>query len=157
MTDNNVIDGVEVRDLARYSDERGWLMELFRSDEVEEDVLPVMSYISMTLPGVARGPHEHSHQTDYVAFPGPSTFKGYLWDKRTDSPSCGTRQIVLAGEDAPKIVIVPPRVVHAYKNVGNSEGLVVNFPNRLFRGKGKKEPVDETRYEDLEDSPYVLD
>jgi len=157
MTDNNVIDGVEIRGLARYSDARGWLMELFRSDELDEGVLPAMSYISMTLPGVARGPHEHRHQTDYFAFPGPSTFKVYLWDKRTDSPSRGARQIVLAGEDAPKIVIVPPRVVHAYKNVGDKDGLVVNFPNRLFRGKGKKEPVDETRYEDLEDSPYVLD
>ncbi len=157
MGQDGVIDGVEVRDLARYSDERGWLMELFRSDEIEAGILPAMCYISMTHRGIARGPHEHSKQTDYFAFPGPSTFKVYLWDKREDSPTLGTRQVVFAGEENPRIVIVPPGVVHAYKNVGDKDGLVVNFPNRLFKGEGKKEPVDETRYEDLENSPYVLD
>ncbi len=157
MTKDGVIEGVEVRDLTKYSDERGWLMELFRSDELEAPLLPSMSYISMTLPGIARGPHEHSDQTDYFAFPGPSTFKVYLWDTREGSATCGVRQTVLAGEEDPKIVIVPPGVVHAYKNVGGRDGLVVNFPNRLFKGEGKKDPVDETRYEELEDSPYVLD
>ena len=151
------IEGVVVRDLTRYEDSRGWLMELFRSDELAPEVLPVMSYISMTLPGVARGPHEHRHQTDYFAFPGPSTFKVYLWDTRPGSPTRGLRDVVLAGEENPRVVIVPPRVVHAYRNVGGRGGLVVNFPNRLFRGEGRREEVDETRYEDMEDSPYVLD
>ncbi|MFQ5354553.1 MAG: dTDP-4-dehydrorhamnose 3,5-epimerase family protein [Thermodesulfobacteriota bacterium] len=157
MSDFTAIEGVTVADLARYSDARGWLMELFRSDEVEGAVLPVMSYISMTVPGVARGPHEHRFQTDYFCFTGPSTFKIYLWDGREDSPTYRARQVVMAGEKEPKIIIVPPGVIHAYKNTGTTNGLVVNFPNRLFRGEGKAEPVDEIRYEDLEDSPYVLD
>jgi len=153
----DIIDGVTIRSLTRYSDARGWLMELFRVDEVEEAVNPAMSYISMTAPGVARGPHEHIDQTDYFCFAGPSTFKVYLWDRRKDSATYRVRQVELAGEGDPKVVIVPPGVVHAYKNVGKAEGLVVNFPNRLFKGKGKKEAVDEIRYEDIADSPYVLD
>jgi len=54
-------------------------------------------------------------------------------------------------------VIVPPGVVHAYRNVSDEPGWVFNFPNRLYRGPGRSEPVDEIRHEDLEDSPYVLD
>ncbi|MFQ5427977.1 MAG: dTDP-4-dehydrorhamnose 3,5-epimerase family protein [Thermodesulfobacteriota bacterium] len=157
MSDKGVIEGVLLSDLTRYSDERGWLMEMFRSDEVAGTVLPAMSYISMTAPGVARGPHEHRYQTDYFCFAGPSTFKIYLWDGREDSPTFKVKQVELAGEKDPKIVIVPPGVIHAYKNVGTANGLVVNFPNRLFRGEGKTEPVDEIRYEDLPDSPYILD
>ena len=157
MSDTGSIKGIIVTDLTRYTDERGWLMELFRSDEIEGGVLPVMSYISMTAPGVARGPHEHTYQTDYFCFAGPSTFKVYLWDGRESSPTFKVKQVVMAGEEDPKIVIVPPGIIHAYKNVGPSDGLVVNFPNRLFKGEGKAEPVDEIRYEDLEDSPYVLD
>jgi len=156
-TIEGIIEGVTVRSLTRYSDARGWLMELFRSDEVEGAIVPAMSYISMTAPGVARGPHEHMDQTDYFCFAGPSTFKVYLWDRRKDSATCGIRQVELAGEEDPKVVIVPPGIVHAYKNVGSAEGLVVNFPNRLFMGEGKSQPVDEIRYEELEDSPYVLD
>ena len=74
------IHDVVVRPLAKFLDERGWLAELFRSDELDPQVMPVMAYLSMTQPGVARGPHEHLDQTDYFCFMGPSNFKVYLWD-----------------------------------------------------------------------------
>jgi dTDP-4-dehydrorhamnose 3,5-epimerase len=47
--------------------------------------------------------------------------------------------------------------VHAYRNKGLSDGLVVNLPDRLFRGKGKATPVDEVRYEDDPESPFRID
>ena len=34
------IDGVVIRELTRYSDERGWLFELFRRDEIDQDIFP---------------------------------------------------------------------------------------------------------------------
>jgi dTDP-4-dehydrorhamnose 3,5-epimerase len=48
-------------------------------------------------------------------------------------------------------------VVHAYKNVGGSEGIVLNYPNRLYAGRGKKEPVDEIRHEDDPASRFRVD
>ena len=45
-------------------------------------------------------------------------------------------------------VIVPAGVVHAYRNVGTMPGLVFNAPNRIYRGWGRKSPVDEIRHED---------
>lgn len=151
------IHDVVVRPLAKYLDERGWLAELFRSDETDPQTMPVMAYLSMTQPGVARGPHEHSDQTDWFCFIGPSNFKVYLWDTRAGSPSYGFRQLLYAGADAPMMVVVPPGVVHAYKNIGTSDGIVFNAPNRLYAGKGKKEPVDEIRHEEVEGSPFLLD
>jgi dTDP-4-dehydrorhamnose 3,5-epimerase len=62
-----------------------------------------------------------------------------------------------AGEDDPKSVIVPAGVVHAYKNIGAVPGWVVNLPNRLYAGSGRKEPVDEIRHELRPDSDFVLD
>ena len=59
--------------------------------------MPAMAYISMTRPGVARGPHEHREQADYFAFIGPSNFKVYLWDARDDSPTRGVKQVIYAG------------------------------------------------------------
>lgn len=157
MFKNGQIEGVEVRVLSRYSDERGWLMEVFRDDELAADTLPAMTYVSMTKPGVARGPHEHIDQVDYFCFAGPSTFKVYLWDNRPESPTYRVRMTVTGGDPAPTVVIVPRRVVHAYRNVGEVDGLVINCPNRLFKGRGKKEPVDEVRYENDPSSPYRLD
>jgi len=151
------IDGVVIRPLRRFADSRGWLIELFRSDELDPANFPAMAYVSETLPGAARGPHEHREQADCFGFVGPGEFKLYLWDTRPRSPTCGHRQALLAGESSPLAVIVPPGVVHAYKNVGSAPGLVFNSPNRLYAGPGKKSPVDEIRHEDLPDSPFVLD
>lgn len=157
MFKNGTIDGVIVKNLLKHVDERGWLTEVFRQDELEEQYFPVMGYISMTAAGVARGPHEHAHQADFFVFLGPSNFKIYLWDNRTSSPTYMVRQVLYAGEDAPKSIIIPPGVVHAYKNVGETRGMVVNFPNRLFGGRGRKEPVDEVRHENDPNSIFRLE
>ncbi|MBU0985333.1 MAG: dTDP-4-dehydrorhamnose 3,5-epimerase family protein, partial [candidate division Zixibacteria bacterium] len=83
------IPDVIVTDLKKHADERGWLIETFRRDEMDDRFLPAMSYVSMTLPGIVRGPHEHVDQADYFCFLGPSTFRVYLWDNRKDSATCG--------------------------------------------------------------------
>ncbi len=150
------IAGVEIRSLERYCDERGWLCELFRRDELPEELLPAMAYVSMTLPQVVRGPHEHRGQTDYFGFVGPGTFEVYLWDNRPDSPTYGVHVKFSAGQENPCVVVIPPGVVHAYKNVSSAPGLVFNAPNRLYRGEGKKEQVDEIRWEDDPDSPFKV-
>jgi dTDP-4-dehydrorhamnose 3,5-epimerase len=54
-------------------------------------------------------------------------------------------------------VIIPKGVVHAYRNIGASQGMVLNFPNRLYAGTGKKSPVDEIRHEVEANSPFRLD
>jgi dTDP-4-dehydrorhamnose 3,5-epimerase len=151
------IDGVIVKNLTKHADERGWLMEVFREDEMERRYMPVMSYISVTQENITRGPHEHVHQVDYFCFPGPSNFKIYMWDNRKESPTYMAMQVIFAGEDAPKSVLIPPGVVHAYKNVGGKPGMVVNSPNKLFAGPGKKEPVDEIRHEDDPETIFQLD
>jgi dTDP-4-dehydrorhamnose 3,5-epimerase len=157
MFKNGEIQGVLVRPLTRYTDKRGWLVELFRQDELQPEYLPVMSYISMTEAGVARGPHEHVAQTDLFGFLGPSNFKVYLWDNRKNSPTYMHKQVIEVGEQHPAAVLVPPGVVHAYKNIGPVLGMVTNYPNQLFAGKGRKEPVDEIRHENDPDTIFKLD
>ena len=78
------IDGVIWKPLSKYHDQRGWLCEFFRNDEVPSQYRPVMAYSSMTHPGITRGPHEHVHQSDYFCFIGPSNFRVDLWDNRPE-------------------------------------------------------------------------
>jgi dTDP-4-dehydrorhamnose 3,5-epimerase len=151
------INGVIWKPLTKYHDGRGWLCELFRHDEIPAEYHPVMAYISLTEAGVARGPHEHVDQADCFCFLGPSNFKIYLWDSRPQSPTYLAKQVEVAGVDRPMLLIVPAGVVHAYQNVGSEGGLVFNCPNCLYRGPGKKEPVDEIRHENQSDSPFQLD
>ena len=151
------IGGVIWKSLVRLHDTRGWLCELFRHDELAREFHPAMAYLSLTAPGVARGPHEHVEQADCFCFVGPSHFKVYLWDSRPGSPTRGARQAEVVGADRPMLLVVPPGVVHAYRNVGGEPGLVFNAPNRLYRGPGRRAPIDEIRHEERADSPYRLD
>lgn len=151
------INDVVIRELKPWEDQRGWLIELFRHDEMDAEYHPVMGYISETLPGVARGPHEHVDQSDYFAFIGPGDLTLYLWDSREDSATFGNRIKQPVGQSNKVGIIIPPGVVHAYKNTSDVPAWVVNLPNRLYAGEGKNEPVDEIRHEDKVDSEYVME
>jgi len=152
-----VIDDVVTYPLKRFFDDRGWLAELFRHDDIAEEYYPTMSYISFTKPGVQRGPHEHVDQADLFCFIGPSDFMLRLWDNRASSPTYNNVMTLNVGESEPMAVIVPKGIVHAYKNIGLIDGMVINCPNRLYMGPGRSEPIDEIRHEDDPDTIYRMD
>lgn len=157
FADGEIAD-VMVYPLKKYVDGRGWLAELFRHDELETEFHPAMAYISSTRPGVQRGPHEHVDQADLFCFIGPGNFMLRLWDNRKESPTYRNRMTMVVGEDDAKAVVVPKGVVHAYKNVSEDrDGIVINCPNQLYMGAGKKEPIDEIRHEDDPDTEYTMD
>ena len=151
------IEGVIVRELRVYQDGRGWLAELFRHDELATEFFPEMAYISSTGSGIIRGPHEHVDQADLFCFLGPSNFKLRMWDNRPNSATYRNVMTLIVGEDNPQAVIVPKGVVHAYRNVGATDGIVINCPNRLYMGEGRREKVDELRHEDDPQTIFRMD
>ncbi len=152
------IQDVVVYPIKKFVDERGWLAELFRHDEIENEFYPAMAYISVTEPLTQRGPHEHVDQADLFCFIGPGNFKLRLWDNRESSPTYRAVMTMFVGADNAQAVIIPKGVVHAYKNVSTTEkGMVINCPNRLFMGEGKREEIDEIRHEDDPNTIYQID
>jgi len=149
-----MIQNVIIKQLEKYQDERGWLAEIWRNDELKYQ--PVMSYISVTNPGVARGPHEHKYQADFFVFPGPGNFALYLWDNRQDSQTYEEKQIIEVGDKNPVAVLVPPGVVHGYKCISEQPAYSINLPDKLYKGENKKEEVDEIRWENDPGSPYKI-
>lgn len=149
-----MIQGVEIKPIKKWTDDRGYLSEIYRTDET--DFRPAMSYLSETKPGVVRGPHEHREQSDYFVFI-IGEFKLYLWDNREGAPNYRQLEVHDVGGDNPCSVIIPPGVVHGYKCVSKESGFTVNLPDQLFMGEGKKSEVDEIRWESMEDSPFTID
>ncbi|MBD0326060.1 MAG: dTDP-4-dehydrorhamnose 3,5-epimerase family protein [Pyrinomonadaceae bacterium] len=152
-----VIHDVVVRQIRKHIDERGWLAELFRQDELAEEFYPEMAYISTTLPGVTRGPHAHKNQADLTCFIGASDFKVRLWDYRPDSKTYRNMMTLFAGEDNPLALLIPKGIVHAYRNIGSVSGIAINCPNKLYRGKGCSEEPDDIRYEDDPHTIFRMD
>ena len=149
-----MIKDVIVKKLVKNIDERGWLIEIFRHDE--DSYRATMSYVSETKPGIARGPHEHVHQSDLFVFLGPGNFKLYLWDNRKNSPTYQQSEVFEVGESNPCKIIVPPGVVHGYKCVSKNPGFCINLPDKLYKGENKSEEVDEIRWEKNPKSPFKI-
>jgi dTDP-4-dehydrorhamnose 3,5-epimerase len=149
-----MINGVIIKKIKKNEDARGWLGEFFREDEVE--FRPAMGYVSVTKPGVVRGPHEHIRQSDGFVFVGPGRFDLYLWDHRDDSSTNGESMKFEVGENDPCLVIVPPGVIHGYKCVSDKDAYCINIPDKLYRGRGMQDEIDEVRWEEKEDSPYMI-
>lgn len=149
-----MIQGVLIKKLNKFEDSRGWLAEIWREDE--ENYRPAMAYVSVTNPGIVRGPHEHQFQSDAFVFLGPGDFELHLWDRREGSATKGEYSKTEAGEKNPCLIIVPPGVVHGYKCISQNPAFCINLPNKLYRGESKKEEVDEIRWEQDLDSPYKI-
>lgn len=149
-----MIKGVILKKLDKFEDERGWLSEVFRQDEI--DYQPAMAYVSLTKPGIIRGPHEHLHQADCFIFAGPGNFSVHLWDRRPGSETEAEYMHLQAGKDNPTMLIVPPGVVHGYKSIGNEDAYSINLPDRLYKGAGKSDEIDEIRWEKDPASPYKI-
>ena len=73
--------------------------------------------------------------------------------------NCNPRGVVLhkAGEQNPVMIIVPPGIVHGYKNISDKDAWCINVPDKLYRGEDRKETVDEIRWEEKSDSPYKIE
>ena len=150
-----MIDGVIIKKLKKNEDARGWLAEIYRNDEFEYS--PAMSYISVTKPGVVRGPHEHKAQSDLFVFIGPGRFRICLWDNRVDSVTYKEKMEFEGGEGEEVTVLVPPGVVHGYKCISDIDAWSINLPDKLYAGADKKEPVDEIRWEKDLESPFRIE
>jgi len=134
-----MIQGVEVKQLARHADERGFLMEILRSDD------PIFTkfgqcYVSMNYPGVVRAWHYHQKQDDFfVVVKG--MIKVGLYDMREGSPTRGEVNEFYLGDNNNIVLKIPVGVAHGYKTIGGDPSLLVNFPSEVY----DREEPDEHR------------
>jgi dTDP-4-dehydrorhamnose 3,5-epimerase len=149
------IIGLCISRLNFHRDSRGWLTEIYRADDLATDALiPKMAYVSETLPGCSRGPHEHARQTDIFIFLGPGNLDLYLWDNRKNSISYKVHERYYVGAANPCQIIVPPGIVHGYYNASPQRAIVINATNQLYRGVARQEEEDTIRYEDAAEAVF---
>lgn len=134
-----MIQGVETKQLTRHADERGFLMEILRSDD------PIFTkfgqcYVSMNYPGVVRAWHWHQKQDDFfVVVKG--MIKVGLCDMREGSATHGEVSEFYLGDNNNIVLRIPVGVAHGYKTVGVEPSLLINFPSEVYN----REEPDEYR------------
>jgi dTDP-4-dehydrorhamnose 3,5-epimerase len=144
-----MIEGVKVRRLRFIPDERGYLMEILRSDWEEYERFGQV-YVTAAYPGVVKAWHYHELQADhFVCVHGMA--KVVLYDRREESPTHGELNEFFIGELNPRLIKIPPAVVHGFKGVGPDVALIVNVPTELYN---YDDPDEHRLPYDTKEIPY---
>ncbi|MFQ6088253.1 MAG: dTDP-4-dehydrorhamnose 3,5-epimerase family protein [Candidatus Methanofastidiosia archaeon] len=132
-----MIHGVELKNLKLIPDERGFLVELLRSDwEIFEKFSQV--YLTTAYPNVVKAWHYHKFQTDFfVCVRGIA--KVVLYDSRENSESFREINEFHLGERNPLLLKIPPLVIHGFKAIGTKEAYILNFPTELYNHQNPDE------------------
>jgi dTDP-4-dehydrorhamnose 3,5-epimerase len=147
-----VIDGVVITQLRVIPDERGHLMEMFRSDDETFERFG-QCYVTTTYPNVVKAWHMHKKQKDNVICV-KGMIKLGLYDDREGSPTKGEAQEIYLGEHKPVRVKIPQEVYHGWKCVSDCEAFIVNVSTELY---DYKDPDEHRLPFDTDRIPYDWD
>jgi len=124
-----MLNGIDVRQLRRFPDERGSFAEIMRADwkDIFGEDRVVQANLSMTYPNIVRAWHKHERgQVDYfLVIRGSAMICAY------DDDTKDLDEIVSTGELL-QIVRVPGDYWHGFKVLGQDPVTLVYFVNRLY-------------------------
>ena len=127
------IQDVIVKDLKINLDGRGDVIELWSKPwvEVEGFVLPEHIYQSATDYGVAKCWHLHDRHTDQFTVTR-GKLQVTLVDIRPDSPTFGHVNPIFLGSQRPRLIKIPPMIMHGWKALSMPEVVVVNMQSHVY-------------------------
>ncbi|MCX5884650.1 MAG: cupin domain-containing protein [Proteobacteria bacterium] len=104
--------GVEVKRLDIKRDERGWLVEVLRSEALKRGDRFGQFLITTAYPGYIKGNHYHTRKFEwYCVIRGEG--KLVLEDNAS-----GEREEMALSEEGITLVMIPPGITHAIENTG---------------------------------------
>ena len=117
----------KVKKLEIHKDERGWLVELLKADELEEPVKQL--HIASIKPGGVRGNHYHAKRIEWF-FLVAGKARLVLVDIKTKK-----RVSFQLSEEKPQVITIYPDISHAVKNIGKKTAYLVSAQNDIFDPK----------------------
>jgi dTDP-4-dehydrorhamnose 3,5-epimerase len=126
-----LIDGVVFRPTRPVPHEVGFVTEVVRSTWDEVGTALPQCHITTTLAGRIRGWGIHQRVTDYL-FVVTGMVKVVIFDGRNGSRTYGWVNEFPLSERNPGLVIIPPNLYHGWQNIGTTECILINMPNRLY-------------------------
>ena len=137
-----MIDGVVIKKLAQFHDERGKVMRLL--DSSSEDFAAINEvYFSCIYANAIKGWHRHKMMTlNYASIFG--SVKCVLFDDRDNSPTKGVIQEIFLSPENYCLVSVPPKIWNGFKGLGTDMSTVVNCASMIHEDDevNKKDPFD---------------
>ncbi|NLI97236.1 dTDP-4-dehydrorhamnose 3,5-epimerase [bacterium] len=124
------IEGVQIKALKVIPDERGWLMEILRSDDFFFEKFG-QAYLSVVYPDAIKGWHYHHIQRDNLCVIRGMA-KLVMYDSRPESSTKGNLMELFVGDRNALLVSIPPGVAHGMKGIGTEPAFFINIPTELY-------------------------
>ncbi len=142
--DKGQIEGVVIKRLASWPDDRGHFAEIFRDQEdVARGFTVKQTSVTMTRAATIKAFHYHQEQSD-IFVPVVGHIRITLVDFRVESPTFGFGNSIFCGHLYLKAVRIPKGIAHGYEVLGNEDMTMVYYTDQHYN------PKDEfrARYDD---------
>lgn len=117
----------KVKELEIHSDERGWLVEMLKRNELKKEIKQIN--VATIKPGGIRGNHYHLKRTEwFLIIRGKAEF--YLADLKTEEKVC-----FKISPNKATVITVFPKIAHAVKNSGKGIAYLVEAQNTIYNPK----------------------
>lgn len=117
---------VKVKRLQAHTDDRGWLAEIIRPEDVDDSNFGQI-HITVVNPGKTRGKHYHKRRTEWF-----SVIKGegilYLRDMKNGIEE----KIKMSGKNL-SLAKIPPLLFHSFENTGQDEMYLLVYGDEPFK------------------------
>lgn len=133
----NLVIHQDVPDLEQPDVKPGILMEVLRADEGLLGRFG-QSTVTVTYSGTIKGFHWHERQED-LWFAATGRVAIVLHDLRSESPTFGQTEVLYAGQDDYKLIVIPPGVAHGYKVISAEPVLLFYHTNETYDPKNPDE------------------
>tara|TARA_Y100001936_G_scaffold197645_1_gene198493 strand:- start:209 stop:613 length:405 start_codon:yes stop_codon:yes gene_type:complete len=117
---------IEIFDLEKKFDERGWLIEVLGGDLPQGCKEFGQLHVSVAYPGKVRGNHYHTRKVEWFCVPAG---KGLLLLKDRET---GEAREVLMGVNNLKTIKIEPGAIHAIKNIGEEDMVLIVYSSESF-------------------------
>lgn len=128
---NVPIEGVIFRPTRPVPHEDGHVTEVARAswDILGNPVVQV--HVTTTFSGRVRAWGLHQRTTDRL-FVVAGLVKIVVFDGREASPTFGRYNEFVVSEKNPGLLIISPNLYHGWKNIGTTEAIIINMPDRMY-------------------------
>ena len=133
------VEGVMVKTFRKHADQREYFLEQLKRGDLDDEgspFIPAQPFAQMSRslayarggnpPELIKAFHWHRRQWDYWDVVRGNA-RVVLVDLRPDSPTKGKTQVVIAGQNSPKMIAIPPLVAHGYQGLALQDVLLCYY------------------------------
>lgn len=116
-----------------HQDDKGWIINATGESNNKNQIIPIQPRIISTKPKIIRGNHYHLDETETIIFLN-GKWKAIFSEIIEIADGFNSQhKINLNCTQSPICVTIPPKIAHAFENIGQSTGYIFHYSNKPYK------------------------